>query len=267
MRLKFDARARSILRRVPVVNVYSAAEIALLGVLAVQCARLVWTVVTPIAPLGAWAPAGPVLPGDPAGVFASFDPFYRVSGVQTQAAAVTSLQLTLFGTRIDEAQGRGSAIIAGPDGVQKSVSVGEEVAPGVVLKSVAFDHVTLDRGGASEDLFLAQADGGSAAAPVPATPGAPAPVTGGNVSPADLRGDISAIPRIDGGRVSGLTLRGQGKGAFQAAGLQNGDVVTAINGRAINSAADLEQLQGGATSVTIERGGQSLPVTLPGGAR
>ena len=263
MRLKFDARARAILRRVPVVNVYSAAEIALLGVLAVQCARLVWTIVTPIAPLGAWAPAGPVLPGDPAGVFASFDPFYRVSGVQTQAAAVTSLQLTLFGTRIDEAQGRGSAIIAGPDGVQKSVSVGEEVAPGVVLKSVAFDHVTLDRGGASENLFLPQSDGGSA--PV-AAPGAGAPAAPGTATPSPA--DLSAIPRIDGGRVTGLTLRGQGKGAFQAAGLQDGDVVTAIQGRPIGSAADLEQLQNGqATSVTIERGGQSLPVTLPGGAR
>ena len=266
MRLKFDARARAILRRVPVVNVYSAAEIALLGVLAVQCARLVWTVVTPIAPLGAWAPAGPVLPGDPAGVFASFDPFYRVSGVQTQAAAVTSLQLTLFGTRIDEAQGRGSAIIAGPDGVQKSVSVGEEVAPGVVLRSVAFDHVTLDRGGVSEDLFLPQSDGGTAPVAVPAGGGAvPTPAA---ASAADLRADVTAIPRIDGGRVTGLTLRGQGKGAFQAAGLQDGDVVTAIGGRAITSAADLEQLQNGQVSaVTIERGGQSLPVTLPAGAR
>jgi general secretion pathway protein C len=267
MRLKFDARARAILRRVPVVNVYSAAEIALLGVLAVQCARLVWTVVTPIAPLGAWAPAGPVLPGDPAGVFASFDPFYRVTGAQTQAAAVTSLQLTLFGTRIDETQGRGSAIIAGPDGIQKSVSVGEEVAPGVVLKSVAFDHVTLDRGGASEDLFLPQSDGGSAPVATPAA-GAPPATAGAIPAAADLRADLSAIPRIDGGRVTGLTLRGQGKGAFQAAGLKDGDVVTAIGGRPIGSAADLEQLQNGqATSVTIERGGQSLPVTLPGGVR
>ena len=266
MRLKFDARARAILRRVPVVNVYSVAEIALLGVLAVQCARLVWTVVTPIAPLGAWAPAGPVLPADPAGVFASFDPFYRVSGVQTQAAAVTSLQLTLFGTRIDEAQGHGSAIIAGPDGVQKSVSVGEEVAPGVTLKSVAFDHVTLDRGGASEDLFLPQGEG--AGAPVAAPASGAAQPAGGGASPSDLRADVSAIPRIEKGAINGLTLRGQGKGAFQAAGLRDGDVLTAINGRPISGAADLEQLaSGGATSVTIERGGQSLPVTLPGGVR
>lgn len=266
MRLKFDARARAILRRVPVVNVYSAAEIALLGVLAVQCARLVWTAVTPIAPLGAWAPAGPVLPGDPAGVFASFDPFYRVSGVQTRVATVTSLQLTLYGTRIDEAQGRGSAIIAGPDGVQKSVSVGEEVAPGVMLKSVAFDHVTLDRGGVAEDLFLPQGEGGSAPVATPAA-GATTPASGGT-SLTELGADVSAIPRIDGGAINGLVLRGQGKGAFQAAGLQDGDVLTAINGRPVRSAADLEQLaNGGATGVTIERGGQSLPVTLPGGVR
>ena len=271
MRLKFDARARAILRRLPVVNVYSLAELGLLAVLAVQCARLLWAIVTPVAPLGAWMPPVPAIPADPAGLFGSFDPFYRVSRPQAAAgpAAVTSLQLTLYGIRLDGAGGGGGAIVAGPDGVQRSVAVGEEIAPGVRLKAVAFDHITLDRGGAAEQLFLDQSGGGASGTPAaPAPGGAPAVAGGGAVSLARLRGDIAAIPRIDGGRVTGLTVRGQGNGAFAAAGLRDGDVLTAVNGRAIGGPADLEQMvrdgaAGGTLSFTVERGGQSLPLTIP----
>ncbi|PZQ61110.1 MAG: type II secretory protein PulC [Sphingomonas taxi] len=289
MRLKFDARARAILRRLPVVNIYSAAELLLLAGLAVQCARLTWVIVTPVSPLGAWAPTGPTVPADPAGVLAAFDPFYRVSGAATAQgpAVVTSLQLTLFGTRMDTAQARGAAIIAGPDGVQNSVAIGEEVAPGVVLKAVAFDHVTLERGGRTEDLFLDQSGGGAAAAPVEGTPvpstppppgAAPAspqispgggPATGGaTVSPEQLRSEINAIPRIEGGRISGLTVRGQGGSAFRAAGLRDGDVITSVGGRSVSGPADLERLArgnagSGSLSLTVERGGQPLPLTIP----
>lgn len=291
MRLKFDARARAILRRLPVVNIYSAAELVLLAGLAVQCARLAWVVLTPVSPLGAWVPAGPTVPADPAGVLAGFDPFYRVSG---QAAAqgpavVTSLQLTLFGTRMDSATARGGAIIAGPDGVQNSYAVGQEVAPGVILKSVAFDHVTLERGGRSEDLFLDQSSGGATAPTDPQDPavnppasgaepnspmaspgGTPPPASGAGttISPEQLRSEISAIPRIEGGKISGLTVRGQGGAAFRAAGLRDGDVITTVGGRPISGPSDLEQLTrarspGGTLSLTVERGGQPLPLTIP----
>jgi general secretion pathway protein C len=295
MRLKFDVRARAILRRLPVVNIYSAAELALLAVLAVQCARLAWVLLTPVAPLGAWVPAGPTVPADAAGVLAGFDPFYRVSGAaQAQGpSAVTSLQLTLYGTRMDDAQARGAAIIAGPDGVQKSIAVGEEVAPGVTLKAVAFDHVTLDRGGRNEDLFLDQSSGSGivttpavdpaqnppptsvppAGAPGPAAPletpsGGPVAPGAASVSPQQLRQEINAIPRIEGGKVTGVTVRGQGGTAFRAAGLRDGDVITTVAGRPISGPSDLEMLtraraSGGTLSLTVERGGQPLPLTIP----
>lgn len=289
MRLKFDARARAILRRLPVVNIYSAAELLLLAGLAVQCARLTWVIVTPVTPLGAWVPAGPTIPSDPAGVLGGFDPFYRVSGaVQAQGpATVTSLRLTLFGTRMDSAQARGGAIIAGPDGVQNSYAIGDEVAPGVVLTAVAFDHVTLTRGGRTEDLFLDQSGGATVAAPPrggpPPAPGAgqaPPPVSTSGfpaappapgsaaISPEQLRSDISAIPRIEGGRISGLTVRGQGGAAFRAAGLRDGDVITTLGGRAISGPSDLERLArdraaGDTLSLTVERGGQPLPLSIP----
>jgi general secretion pathway protein C len=283
MRLKFDARARAILRRLPVVNAYSAVELLLLVGLAVQCARLLWVIVTPVSPLGAWVPAGPTVPVDPAGVLTSVDPFYRVSGAQAAQgpAMVTSLQLTLFGTRMDDAQARGAAILAGPDGLQRSVSVGEEVVPGVVLRGVAFDHVTLERGGAREDLFLDQSTKTSVDAPAPAPaaalgalPGSDPRVPrdsdagGGAMSPDRLRTDITAIPQIEGGRVVGLTVRGQGGNAFRASGLRDGDVVTQVAGRPVSGAADLDQFTrerapGGSVPVTVQRNGQAVALSIP----
>lgn len=270
MRLVMDGRARRLLRRLPAVNIYSGAELLLLAALAFQSARLIWAVVTPVDPLGDWRPAAPVIAGVPADALASFDPFFRLSGGDSGPAVVTSVQLTLFGTRIDEAQGGGSAIVAGPDGVQRSVAVGEELAPGVRLKAVAFDHITLDRGGAAEDLFLDQSRGGQAVAvpavTPPSAPGAPPPATG--IPVAQIRQEIGFIPRIDSGRVSGLVVRPQGTGAvFRQAGLREGDVVTAIAARPVQGADDLDRIAsdfrgGGTIPITVERGTQTLQLAI-----
>ena len=271
MRLVMDARARRLLRRLPTVNLYSVGELLLLGALAAQVARLIWVLATPVGPLGDWRPAAPVVAGIPADALASFDPFFRLDG-DVGPATVTSLQLTLFGTRIDEAQGGGAAIVAGADGVQKSVAVGEELAPGVRLKAVAFDHITLDRGGAEEDLFLDQSgrvqpvQPGAAPAVVAPSPGAAAPVAG--VPVGQLRNEIGFIPRIDAGRLSGLVVRSQGSGTvFRQAGLREGDVVTAIAGRPVTGPDDIDRLAidfkgGGSIPLTVERGTQTLPLSI-----
>jgi general secretion pathway protein C len=250
----------------PVVNVYSLAELALMAALAVQCARFVWVLATPVTPLGDWRPAAPMVAGGD--ILGSFDPFFRLGGGAVQPATVTALQLTLFGTRIDEAMGGGSAIIAGPDGVQQSVAVGAEIQPGVRLKSVAFDHVTIERGGADEDLFLDQS---GAVAPV--TPGTPAPAAGGapaaaGIQVAQLRQEIGFIPRIDAGRISGLTVRPQGTGnAFRAAGLKDGDVITSLGGRPVSGPGDLDRIAkdfagGGNVPITVERGQDTLTLAI-----
>lgn len=273
MRLKFDARARAILKRLPVVNVYSVLELLLLAGLAVQCARLVWTVLTPVSPLGDWRPGGPTIPSAPAAVLRGFDPFFRISGVQAGPAVVTSLQLKLFGTRIDEAMGLGSAIIAGPDGVQRSIAVGEEIIPGVVLKEVAYDHVAIERGGVREDLFIDQSGGTAEATPVspanaPASDPAGSASAGAGITVQQLQSDVGFIPRIDGGRISGLVVRSQGSGAaFRAAGLKDGDIVTAVAGRPVTGPGDIDRLasdfaNGGNLSLTVERGGQTLPIAV-----
>ncbi|WP_419808837.1 type II secretion system protein N [Sphingomonas sp.] len=268
MRLVMDGRARRLLRRLPAVNIYSGMELLLLAGLALQSARLVWAVVTPVNPLGDWRPAAPVVAGLPADALASFDPFFRLQG-DSAPATVTSLQLTLFGTRIDEAQGGGSAIVAGPDGVQRSVAVGEEVAPGTRLKAVFFDHITFDRGGTEEDLFLDQSRGGQATpitAPAGASPPSPGAASGVPVS--QIRQEIGFIPRIDGGRLTGLVVRSQGTGSvFRQAGLRDGDVVTAIAARPVQGPDDLDRVAvdfkgGGNIPITVERGTQTLQLAL-----
>jgi general secretion pathway protein C len=267
MRLQLDARARRWLRRLPVVNVYSLAEIALLAVLAAQVARLLWTVATPVDPLGPWRPAAVAVPGSPLDTLAGFDPFFRLGATATGPATVTTLQVKLFGTRMDDATGGGSAIIAGPDGVQDAYSVGEEVAPGVKLKAVFFDHVTLDRGGADEDLFLDQS---GAPAPVPGAPAATAsaaPAAAG-LPVGQIRQEIGFIPRLDGGRVSGLVVRPQGSGAlFRQAGLREGDVLTSIGGRPVAGPDDIERITrdfraGGNIPILVERSGQTVPLAI-----
>ena len=133
----------------------------LFGILAVllfiQLIRLVWLLVTPLGPVGDWrANEVQVMPQQSRlALFNSFDPFYRDATVES-GNVVTSLQLTLYGVRMNEASGLGSAILAGPDGVQDSYAVGEEIMSGVSLDSVQFDHVTIDRSGVKESLYLDQ---------------------------------------------------------------------------------------------------------------
>jgi general secretion pathway protein C len=193
MRLALDPRARRLLRRMPRTTVYSALELILLLLLAMQCARLVWTIVTPVDPIGEWKAASALRPAAAStGLLGSFDPFFRLSG-DNAPQVVTSLNLKLFGVREDRASGRGSAIISTPDGQQKSFAVGEEIVPGVKLVAVGPDSVTIDRSGTREQLFLDQstsASTGSTAAPpapVPAQPVivAPPPAASAPPPPAD----------------------------------------------------------------------------------
>jgi general secretion pathway protein C len=142
---------------------------ALLAMLAMQSARLIWALGSPVGPVGPPALAS----ARSAAVIDGFDPFFRLQPAST-SNAVTSLPLKLFGTRRDSATGQGSAIIATPDGIQSSYAVGEILMPGVKLWAVGSDEVTLDRGGSKEKLFLDQSVPAPVAQPS-ASPTAPLP--------------------------------------------------------------------------------------------
>ena len=283
MRLALDSRTRILLRRVPRTNVYTLAELGLLTLLAVQCARLAWALLTPVGPVGDWQPPAVARTTQPsAAMLGSFDPFFRLAG-GAGPVVVTSLSLKLFGVRQDSASGRGSAIIALPDGQQRSFAVGDEIMPGVRLDAVAFDNVTISRAGATEQLFMDQSQA------APAAPGSsvPAPATGAPslVAPppppmvtvptvqvpqrsSGLADQIGLQPRMNGDRMTGVVLSPQGGGeAFRAAGLQPGDVLVSVGGQRITSADQVgalrEQLAGGrGASVQVERGRRVTRIQL-----
>jgi general secretion pathway protein C len=243
----------------------------LMLLLAFQIARLFWAIITPVGPLGNWqAPSVNIVPPSARiALFSGFDPFFRNDTVAAGADNVTSLNLKLFGIRANESSGGGSAIIAGEDGLQNSFAVGEEVAPGVILDSVAFDHVIFSRGGVRESLYIDQSvpaeTVNAASAPTSGAPSA-APSNGDIQLNADtLQKSIGFAPRNEGGRVTGLVLQPRDDGTvLRMAGFQAGDVVVAVNGRPVSSAADIaSQLRPGARlSVEIERGGAKVPIAL-----
>jgi general secretion pathway protein C len=285
MRLALD-RGR-LLGSARSVSGWTLLEAGLLALIALQCARLFWTFLTPLGPVGDWRPGSERAAASPE-ILGGFDPFFRLAG-EAGPVAVTSLNLKLFGIRQDQASGRGSAIIAGSDGVQKSVGVGEEIEPGVLLKSVEYDGVTIERGGATERLFMDQGNAGvPGAAPAPGAPpsapasNAPPAATvpfvppkssvepgGPPVPPSKINQGVSLQPRGSGGQLTGVTVSPRGGGeAFRALGLAPGDVVTSVNGRRIRSADQLStmaaQLGARGAVVQVERDGRM--VTLRPGA-
>jgi general secretion pathway protein C len=234
-------------------------------------ANLFWTIIGPAGSVGNWKARVPatISPSGRVALYSAFDPFSRSIATSGDEVTVTSLSLILFGTRVNENSGSGSAILAGADGVQQSYAVGEEVLPGVTLSAVAFDHVVLARNGVKESLFIDQSvpaeTVGAQAAPSAAA--APMANASGEVrlNSSTLRDAIGVAPRNEGGRITGLVLSAKDDGAMlRNAGLTAGDIVVSINGRPVGSAADIAaQLRPGAKlTLEVERGAQKIPVGL-----
>jgi general secretion pathway protein C len=253
-------------------------EAALLVFVLIQLARLMWAIVTPVGLFGEWRAREPVVISSDArrALFAGFDPFFRAGGGQAGQGVqqVTSLPLKLYGIRVNEASGGGSAIIANESDVQSSYAVGDEIAPGVTLKAVAFDHVVIQRGGASETLYIDQSGDTVAedavvgnAAGAPAAPPSGAPMTG-PLPPAELAGTLNFEPRTENGRVTGIVISPQGTAAgFAQAGFRPGDIIVQVNGKPVRSAADVNTLQnsiapGARISLMVERGAATVPISL-----
>lgn len=233
-------------------RVRAAVEVLLALLLVVQLCRLVWIVAEPAAaPTATPATASAAVPVDYS-VFQRFDAFFRTGGQSSlaQASAAGSGQMRLYGLRSDGAGG-GSAIIGLADGRQVSVGVGEEVEPGLVLRGVGPDHVTLARGSSVSRLIFSDVPLG--VAPVPPPPPGPQTVTptpaaaavAASVDPARLMTQAGLRPRMRGARLDGVIVSGAGDPAvLRAAGLQAGDVILAVNGQPLDSLEGIAALRG-----------------------
>ena len=238
-------------------------ELLLVGLLALGLVRLAYALLVPQTPLGSWQ-APPLPPAVEPAVLARFDPFFRSRGAGDELI-VSELDLQLMGTRLDQATGRGSAIIRLGEDRQESFAVGDEIQPGVRLVAVAFDAVTLDNGGLREQLFLDQSGPVPEATMRAGTGAADAPIV-----PARLGADLMAVPRMEGARLTGLVLSPRGSGTgFAAAGLKPGDVLLRVDGQEVGQLGDpaalVRRLDSGGATLEIERGGQRVRVQLGAG--
>lgn len=255
---------------------YQIAEIALIALLALVSARLVWALFGPLGPVGNWKPVSSGARSDDS-ILARFDPFFRTgAAVNNGPAVVTNLPIKLFGVRVNQAIGRGSAIIATPDGVQSSFAVGDEIMPGVKLKAVTFEGVTIDRGGVDEQIFLDQSVAATVAqpgtVPVPTPTGSPAtqmapPVAAPPAAATALANEIGFEPYTQKGQIAGFIVSPKGSGGlFRMAGLKEGDILTAINGQSVRSAEDVTKAVAASPNsasmlLAIERGGKPMSLT------
>ncbi|NJM51788.1 MAG: PDZ domain-containing protein [Sphingomonadales bacterium] len=280
MTLSFANGGKSIGGRLPQLSLFPFLWAILLLFLIVQLARLFWAFATPVAPVGNWQP--PVPPSLSASereqLFSTFDPFFPNSNSASTAVdsgneIITSLAITLFGIRSNEASGGGSAIIADPEGIQQSIAVGQEIMPGVTLHAVAFDHVVIRNNGVLEKLYLDQsvpAENVTPAAPAPSAttqPTSEAEISKAQatLSPENLTKNVGLAPRNEGGKITGLVVSAKDDGSIlRSAGLQSGDIITSVNGKPVSSPSDLaSQFSPGARlSVQVERGGQKIPVAI-----
>lgn len=256
-------------------RVRAVVETALALVLVVQLGRLVWIAVEPAAAPDAPAAAARPIPPVDYSIFQRFDAFFRTGGQSSLAGetAAGSSQMRLFGLRSDGAGG-GSAIIGLADGRQVSVAVGETIEPGLTLQSVGPDHVVLARGGSLSRLIFTDLPVGAAPPPPPppvpqtVTP-APAPVAAGRaVDAARLMAQASLRPRMQGLRLNGFTI-GDGVDAsvLDAAGLQPGDVILAVNGVKLDNPARIAALRGqlanaASAEIRFERDGAAQTTTI-----
>lgn len=207
--------------------------------------------------------------GDPA-VFARFDPFFR-EGQGPAVLDLTAEGWLLFGTRTGAS---GTAILQGPDGTQAAYGIGDTVGPDLVLTSVGRDHVLLARSGRSVRLEFSD----MSVPPPPPPPGgstiglsgdaATAAAGMGLVAPEADPVVAGLRPLSSGGRIEGYVWRrGAPIPALSAAGLREGDVITAVDGEPLARDERLWELgqtvgSGAAVTLTVRRGGQTLNVTI-----
>ena len=250
-------------------------EAVLIGLLLLQAGRLVWIVVDPNAPSMAPLAQAPIKPAD-LNVFQRFDAFFRTGGLSSLADVTNAdtAQLRLFGVRSGGA-GDGSAIIGLADGRQVSVGVGEEVEPGLVLKEVGQDYVTLARGLSVSRLVFSEVPVGAPPPPPPppgeqvvgpATPASAPSAPAVAVDPSRLMAQASLRPRMQGMAIKGFTVSGSGD-QLAAAGLQAGDVILSVNGNELTGLDRIAALRGQLANsanaeVRFERAGQVQTTTI-----
>lgn len=250
-------------------------------VLAAELAGLVWRL------LGATGPAATATAPIPEAAAPAVDLTAIVNAHLFGVAAVTgdpgsapatSANLTLAGTLAGRDPEQGWAIIGASGQTARVYATGASLPGGTRLLAVYPDRVILERSGVRESLVLPRLSGGHAsgvaAAYAQPTSGAPAASLAESVrqlvaeNPAAANELLRPQPVFAGGSLRGYRVYpGRNRAQFASLGLQPGDLVTAVNGAALDDPnRGLEILrgigQGGAVTLTIDRNGQQQQLAV-----
>lgn len=254
--MPLDALARA-LRRVPWLG--APLNLLLLLLLAALLAHWTWRFAAPAAPpLAAGGGAEVKLDAQLAALRAA--QLFGATQGRTDAvgARATSLDFKLRG--VFAAPGGPPALaIVGVDGQDQAVASGDEVVPGVVLDTVAPDHVILLNHGVRERLDLDPL-------------GRPLALAGGDIPVSRKELDqalanpqsLGLQVRAGSGPRSGLELSAvAGDGLAARLGLQSGDTLRMVNGMPVADAQEFARQLSGTTgtqrlTVVGERQGKPL---------
>jgi general secretion pathway protein C len=196
--------------------------------------------------------------------------------VEQVDAPDTQLSLELRGTVTASEEQRGMAIIAERGGAERVYFIGDALPGGASLHAVHLDRVLLRRAGRLEALRLPRSEDSPAAQRAAAAPrpNIPPPVRAASVqevvqqNPAALTEIIRPQPVFKDGRQQGYRVYpGRQRQQFAQLGLRPGDLITQINGMALDDPArGMEIFRGLADStsvtVTVDRNGEIEMLTL-----
>lgn len=256
-----------------------------------QLAKLAWLLVPGAEPEGlppvpATAPATAADPARTVSIdrivaarlFGTAEADAPVALVEQEDAPDTDLRLELRGTVAATEEYRALAIIAEIGGAERVYFIGDAVPGGASLHAVHFDRVLLRRGGRLEALRLPRSDDAAtprtAAAPRAAPRAATPPVRAATIQEVVQQGGMSLTeiirpqPVFKDGRQQGYRVYpGRQRQQFAQLGLRPGDLITQINGMALDDPArGMEIFRGlaDATSVTVtvDRNGEIELLTL-----
>ena len=166
-------------------------------------------------------------------IVSEFDPFHRDSPeiiiVQTDSAPETTLDLKVFGMRVDTDGDSSSAIIETPDGKQRPYAIGDTIVPGVTLEKVDPDFVILDRNGKKERLSRE----GRTEDEVEKESSIQLETL--SYSAAQMLKDVRIYPYRENKQVLGYQVRPQrsSKAKLEKYGFSAGDIITSINGESL----------------------------------
>ena len=196
--------------------------------------------------------------------------------VETVNAPDTRLNLKLKGTVATDDQSKAHAIILDGTGNEDGFFIHDLIPGGAILHRVLPDRVILNRGGILETLRLPKKSTGDAAgasksrsATSRVTPTLPTRVQNLAAPTATSFTDIvRPQPYMPNGQLKGYRVYpGRDRRAFASLGLQAGDLVTEINGMALNIPAQGMEAFGtlgnaAPVTLTVERNGEPISMTV-----